>query len=173
MNVFHTVLLGKWFSFYFVVPGTTKRWRNISFPTGNYKVTIITLCHHASKIWTCLLSEGIYKVWKAMHCVSEWENWKFKVKSICVGSGVFKMRFSGSRITAHWILQDSSDAGTDYTQHFYKADHNTSWAGIKKASGIIWGRWESSSLWEHSTVNALLYMPNPPQFMTWLQITAI
>lgn len=101
MNVFHTVLLGKLFSFYLVVPGTTKRWRNISFLTGNCKVTIITLCHHASKIGTCLLSEGIYKVWEAMHCVSEWENWKFKVKSICVGSGVFEMKFSGSRISAH------------------------------------------------------------------------
>lgn len=36
-----------------------------------------------------------------MHCGSEWENWKFRVQSICVGSGVSNMRFSGSRITAH------------------------------------------------------------------------
>lgn len=56
-----------------------------------------------------------------MHCVSEWESCKFRVKSIYVGSGVFNMRFFRFQNSCTlWILQESSDAGTDDTQHFHK-----------------------------------------------------
>lgn len=106
----HILLLGKWLSFY--LPDTMKKCRMASFLTGNYKVTIITRCHHASKIWMCLLSEGIYKI-QGKQCtvevngrteniglkVSVWEvgfpTWDFQVPELLHtldSLGVFRCR---------------------------------------------------------------------------------